>query len=324
MHRRFLELLASAKGDSKPVLALNLDVRSFSQFSLEVDSVETALYVRKMYGKVLTEYFPDASFFKPTGDGLMVVFDLEDGDIDDLTSRANQIVDASIRLVEDFGNLLDGDEWIYFDPPKKIGIGIARGAACQLVADDLTLDYSGTALNVASRLMDVARPHGLVLDQTFPVGLLKKELRDRLEEDDKVYLRSVAESFPRRVFYNPSWTEISPPNRRPLEEVEWKEWKQEWTFSQFLSRASNFLITLEHKPIDPKEILVRVDYRSIEQGKQIKGVLTEYVVPDSLWEYQEEAGEHRVKVNFRAISERLTKEGMKKAWLLTFAIRYPT
>ena len=254
----------------------------------------------------------------------MVVFDLEDGDIEDLTNHANQVVDASLRLVSEFGALLDGDEWVYFEPPDRVGIGIARGAATRLVAKDSTLDYSGTALNIASRLMDVARPHGLVLDQTFPVGLLRSELLDQLQEDDKVFLRSVAESFPRRVYYNPAWTEISPSNRRPLEEIEWKAWSKTWKFSEFLSRSSKFAIPLEREPIDPAKILVRVDYPSSHQGRLVKGIIKEYVVPDSLYEYREDAGEHRLFVNLAEIGKVLTGVGMKKPWSLTLTVRYPT
>jgi hypothetical protein len=58
MHRQFLKMLSKAKSESKPVIAVNLDVRGFSKFSLEVESVETALYVRKMDEKVLTAPCP--------------------------------------------------------------------------------------------------------------------------------------------------------------------------------------------------------------------------------------------------------------------------
>src|SRR6185437_870049 len=95
----------------------------------------------------------------------------------------------------------------------------------------------------------VARPHGLVLDQTFPVGLLRPDLGDQFIEDDKVFLRSVAERFPRRVHYEPSWTEISPANRRAFEEVEWKEWSSKWKFGDFEPRR-RFLVPLSREPID--------------------------------------------------------------------------
>jgi class 3 adenylate cyclase len=324
MHHQFLELLSRAKSESKPVIAVNLDVRGFSKFSLEVESVETAIYVRKMYEKILSDYFSTASFFKPTGDGLMLVFDIEEGDDEDLAKQSNQIVAEALRLVANFGSLLEKDEWIYFSPPQRVGIGIARGAASRLVADDLTLDYSGTVLNIASRLMDVARPYGLVLDETFPIGLLRPRLRKDLKEDERIFLRSVAESFPRRVYYNETWTEISPSNRRPLEKVYWKEINREWSFGEFLKLGNGFLIPLEGEPIDPGQILVRVDYPAVSNGAKLPELLDEFQLPPHHVEYQDAAGEHRLRLQLGAVAEVLSDGGVKKPWDVMLTVRYPT
>jgi len=56
------------------VVVLFLDVRGFSSFAGSAESVEAALFLKKMYLRVLTDYFVDPDFFKPTGDGLMLVY----------------------------------------------------------------------------------------------------------------------------------------------------------------------------------------------------------------------------------------------------------
>ncbi|MBW8060532.1 MAG: hypothetical protein FVQ78_09495 [Solirubrobacterales bacterium] len=325
MHRQFLKLLSSAKGESKPVIALNVDVRGFSKFSLEVESVDTALYIRKIYQAILGNYFPDADFFKPTGDGLLLVFDIEEGNNDDLTKKANTLVERSIRLVDEFADLLVGDPWIYFPMPTRIGVGIARGAASRLVADKITLDYAGTVLNIASRLMDLARPGGIVIDQTFPIGLLDDALKNKFKEDDAVFVRSVAEKDPRKVFYRESWTTISPFNRRPLEQIDWKSVNNSYTFAEFKALETWFIYSLEAEPIDPARILVRLNHPAkAPKGGKMPDVVTEIVAERNEYAYELSAGSPRLRVNIRALAKRAASNGVKGTWLVNFSIHYPT
>lgn len=325
MHRRFLKLLASAKGESKPVIALNVDVRGFSKFSLEVESVDTALYIRKVYKAILESYFPDADFFKPTGDGLLLVFDIEEGNNEDLTVKANLAVERSMRLVDEFADLLAEDPWIYFSMPERIGIGIARGAASRLVAGAATLDYSGTVLNVASRLMDLARPGGVVIDQTFPIKLLEGDIRKRLKEDDAVFVRSVAEKEPRQIHYLENWTTISPANRRPLDQIDWKEVRRDLTLTEFKALSNWFIFDLDAEPIDPGRILVRLDYppKAPKAGK-FPDVVKEMTARPNEYRYEMSAGSPRLHVHIASLAKRAAAKGVRGTWPVTFTIHYPT
>ncbi len=325
MHRQFLKLLPSTKGESKPVIALNVDVRSFSKFSLEVESVDTALYIRKIYQAILKDYFPDADFFKPTGDGLLLVFDIEEGNNKDLSSKANALVERSMRLVDDFADLLAGDPWIYFPMPTRIGIGIARGAASRLVAGRVTLDYSGTVLNIASRLMDLARPGGIVIDQTFPIGLLNKKLRESFKKDDAVFVRSVAEKDPREIFYREEWTSISPSNRRPFEQIDWKEVERKMSLAEFKALGTWFIFSLEAEPIDPARILVRLDFpaKQPKDGK-MPDVVIEMDANSNEYRYELAAGDPRLHVNVESLAKRAASDGAKGPWPVHFFIYYPT
>ena len=324
MHRRFLELLPRATGESKPVIAVNLDVRGFSRFSAEVESVEAAMYIRKVYERVLSDYYSDSTFFKPTGDGLLLVFELDENDSDALRVRANLVIETAFRLIDDFATLLDGDDWIYFAVPQHLGIGIARGAASRLVADDedTTLDYAGTVLNTASRLMDLARPRGLVVYKTFPYALLQDAFQEKLVQDDAVYVRSVAEKLPTTIFYSHGQVEISAANRRPLDEVTWKEVKREVTVRE-LARFERFLIDLPERPVDPSKIVVRVPFPETTSSGTKTGLMKELTLPKSEFYYDAEAGENRVSVAYSEIARRLTAARVKPGWSVKLIIRFP-
>jgi hypothetical protein len=325
MHRRFLKLLPSAKGESKPVIALNVDVRGFSKFSLEVESVDTALYIRKIYEAILKDYFPDADFFKPTGDGLLLVFDIEEGNNDDLTSKANEVIARSSRLVDEFADLLVGDPWIYFPMPTQIGIGVARGAASRLVAGRTTLDYSGTVLNIASRLMDLARPGGIVIDQTFPIDLLTGKLRKNFKRDDAVFVRSVAEKDPREVYYREDWTSISPSNRRPFEQIDWKRVDRKMSLAEFKALGTWFIFSLKAEPIDPARILVRLDFPAKPPKDGVMpDVVIETVADPNEYRYELSAGRPRLHVRVGSMAQRAASEGVKGTWPVHFSIHYPT
>jgi class 3 adenylate cyclase len=169
MHREFKELLKDATGMSEYVIAVNLDIRGFSSFSKKVESPDVAVFIKKVYLKLLDGYFPNASFFKPTGDGLLLTIPYNESN---LQANVRQTIDSSLEITKTFCTFCENDPMITFETPKKIGIGLSRGTACCLISQDKIMDYSGRVLNLASRLMDVARPSGIVFDAVFGEGLL--------------------------------------------------------------------------------------------------------------------------------------------------------
>jgi len=73
MHRIIRKLLDDAAGISEFIIAVNLDIRGFSTFSQRVESPDAAMFIKRVYIKLIDEYFADLSFFKPTGDGLLLI-----------------------------------------------------------------------------------------------------------------------------------------------------------------------------------------------------------------------------------------------------------
>ncbi len=162
MSERFRELLQKTTSGSKWIVAVFVDVRGFSSFCQEVDSAEAASFVKKMCMILIDRYFPDASFLKLTGDGLLAVYEYNEGEG---TGLACKIVETCVVLTTDFESFFSDDEYmVACRVPDRIGIGIAMGPVGCLVSDSQIVDYSGRPLNLASRLMGMARPRGIVVD----------------------------------------------------------------------------------------------------------------------------------------------------------------
>src|SRR5258708_6600195 len=106
MHRELYQHLQGAKGDSHFVIAIFLDVRGFSNFAGIAESVEAAIFLRKMYVRILDDYFKDPDFFKPTGDGLMILYNYDE---ETVAGIAESVVGNALRLSADFPKLLSKD-----------------------------------------------------------------------------------------------------------------------------------------------------------------------------------------------------------------------
>jgi len=294
---------------------VNVDIRGFSAFSKEVDSTDVAMYVKRVYTRIIDEYFPGASYFKPTGDGLIVIIPYTESDIPQV---AEGTVSNCIRLVRDFPSLLSGDPIINYRTPEKIGIGVARGVACRLVSGEVTLDFSGRFLNMASRLMDLARPAGVVIDATFGVDLLSPETVAEFERGE-VYLKGIADRSPVKILYSKGLTIIPEVNKYPLDDLRWEVAKQSMTLAK-MSRLESYMFPLARKPVDSSKVQVQVIYPKVTKGRKEEGVAVYQPVQAK---YQEDAGRPIVLVSFPEIVETITKQGVKRTWEVIVEIRYP-
>jgi len=196
MHREFRKLLEKATGASELVVAVNVDIRGFSSFSKTVDSLQAALFIKRVYMKLIDEYFSNQSFFKPTGDGLLIIIPYNEENLDEVL---NETIISCLKVVVDFSSFCSSDPLINFNVPGKVGIGLSRGSACRLFSEDKTLDYSGSVLNIASRLMDLARPKGIVFDANLGIELLPDKVLTLFEKDD-AFIKGVSEGEPIDIY----------------------------------------------------------------------------------------------------------------------------
>ncbi|MBV9098688.1 MAG: adenylate/guanylate cyclase domain-containing protein [Frankiaceae bacterium] len=141
-------------------------------------------------------YFDDATYFKLTGDGLLLIYEHEDSE-EALRRTLTFILKRAINLVYEFSTVATKDVMVTIqDLPTALGIGVARGSAtCLTASDGAILDYTGRCLNVAARAMDKARPFGVVFADTHAKDLLDDELASMFG-GDAVCLRGISERIP--------------------------------------------------------------------------------------------------------------------------------
>jgi class 3 adenylate cyclase len=250
MHRELRDRLTRATGESDLVVVVFLDVRGFSSFAGMAESSEAALFLRSAYTQILDEYFPEAAFFKPTGDGLMIIRHFDDDSLADVVFDS---VEKSVDLVSNFGTLTDSDPMVNFDVPDSLGIGIARGAATRLISDGYTLDYSGRPLNLAARLMDVARPSGVVVDGRVVKGLEFPAALGDSFETEQVYVKGIADLTPIEILRTGD-VELRPQNRRPMMGKPHRDKVETMTFREFCERTGRFAHHPSEEPLNPEGV----------------------------------------------------------------------
>jgi class 3 adenylate cyclase len=302
MHREFKKLLRYATGESGSVLAIFLDVRGFSEFSLTVDSADTAVYIKRLYAEILDKYFPRARYFKPTGDGLLIIEDYTERT---LRSKVQATILSSFSLIEDFGGLTTADPMVNFDVPSRVGVGLSRGAACRLVSRGKTLDYSGRVLNLASRLMGLARPKGIVFDSALGPELLPSELLEKFVSET-VFLKGIAEDTPVTVFHSQDVV-IDDIARRPLSAVSWASVDRTYTLKELKGQLPVQAFILDQVPRDPKAIQVKVITRD-PRGRNRGGLTWDL----KGFEYRLDVGRPTVTVPHQAIPELVAQWGIRR------------
>ncbi len=316
MHREFRKLLEKATGSSEFVIAVNIDIRGFSSFSKIVESTEVAMYIKRVYMKLIDEYFLNASFFKPTGDGLLIMISYTEESLNEILINT---IETCLKVLVDFSSFCVNDPMINFDVPGKIGIGLSRGSVCRLCSEDTILDYSGKVLNLASRLMDLARPSGIVFDDNFGIDLFPDELIN-LFTKESVYLKGIAERESIDIYYTKDYTRISLLSKQPIEEIKWKTVKDTKTLKQ-IKESIRYAYDLPGKPLNPDQIKVKIIQPKVLKGKKRKEVLTMFNF--SNFEYYLEADKPQVIIEFNALAKRLEIDKIKDNWNIDIEIIYP-
>jgi len=312
------KLLDNAKGTTEHVVAIVLDIRGFTPFCKEEESINVANFLKRVYIRIIDDYFPKASFYKPTGDGLLIVITYTP---DSLKDTVINTVSNCLKLLENFKKLREGDDMIYFPTPDKVGIGISRGVACCITSGETIVDYSGRVINLASRLNDFARPSGIVFDSNLGLALLPKEIQELFLRDN-VYVRGIAEDTPIAVHFTKQLTIIPSSRKEPLKEPEWstKTYSDSFKALKETFSSGNVFYTLElGKPLDEKQIRIEISYATDTRGSTAffldtnsKGV-----------QYVNRGVKHYVFVAFSVMMEALDGKP-KDDTIVRFEVNYPT
>ena len=180
MLQDFRKLLDDAVGTTEHVIAIVVDIRGFSNFCSDKESFDVANYIKTVYANIIDNFFPETSYLKPTGDGLLIIMKCPTKGLQEFIAEQ---VKKCLALVQEFPKIGKENVLINFETPDKIGIGIARGSACKISSNSTIIDYSGRLLNMAARLMDFARPSGVVMHESVGFKLLPPELQQQFLPD---------------------------------------------------------------------------------------------------------------------------------------------
>jgi len=318
MHKIFRKALDDATGEERSIIAVIIDIRDFSPFSKNHDSYDIAIFLKRVYMNIIDLYFNFASFYKSTGDGLLLTIPLSPSNLGEMVQKT--IVNC-IACHREFGNICSGDRMIHFTVPDKIGIGVARGSACCLVSGSKKrkiIDYSGRLLNLTSRLTALAKPSGIVIDQGLGIDLLDGKTRKKFKEQD-VYLDGIAEETPITVYFTKKFTKISERNKRPIAEERWRH-KRDVKPLRDIIKSRRFGYYLESKPTSADDIEVRITYPKMRSGKHVKGYASVFRFED--FQYKLVTGNPVVILDFQKLRERLEKKQVRKNMNVYIDIAY--
>jgi class 3 adenylate cyclase len=144
-------------------LVLIYDIRGFTAASRRVSTHDLGAFATGAHRAILDLFAAHPpTFVKHLGDGHLLLW--ETTDPPDAALVADVVAGAG-RARTAFAAYIAGRAAVGDDLPRRVGVGVAYGEVSR--ADD----YYGVALNLASRLQNLARPEGLALDaQTFTVA----------------------------------------------------------------------------------------------------------------------------------------------------------
>jgi hypothetical protein len=208
---------------------------------------------------------------------------------------------------------------VNFPVPENIGFGLARGTACCLHAGDEILDYSGHLLNLSARLMDLARPSGIVIDGMFGENLIPAPLREMFLPQ-KVYLRGIAEQTPLDIFVLKDYVKVPEQALRPIVEENWETVQVVHKLSQWKKIAGNYQIKLPSTPASHDKISIHLIYPDVVAEKDIEGM--SWQPPFEDFTYKKEGGQMVLRVWTEKIVEQVTKRNVTDERNVTVRVQY--
>jgi len=317
VHRQFKALLDEATGISEFALVVNVDIRGFSPFSQTVESPDVAVFIKRVYKALIDGYFQGARYWKPTGDGLLIVIPYTEGNVAEVVTST---VRNCLKVLVDFPSLCASDAMVNFQVPGKVGIGMARGTACCLSSGDRILDYSGRILNLASRLMDFARPSGIVFDANLCIELLPEGIIGQFARES-IYIKGIAEREPVDVYYTKKYTQIPTAAKHPIADAKWTTVTDNMTLRKMRDVGDVFVYDLPTKPADKDQIKVRVSFPVIARGKRVMGITSFVEFPN--FSCTVVGGKPELHVRFDALVKLLKQNGVKDSFSIGIEITYP-
>lgn len=312
MKQKFADALVEAQGRSEFIIVVVADIRGFSAFSTTNESPNIAMFIKRFYLQLINKYFVTANFVKPTGDGLLMTFPYSEKN---LLKVSETVVTSCIACLTDFPTVCSNDPMINFQVPKSIGFGIARGTACCLYSGEEILDYSGHLLNLASRLNDLARPSGIIIDGNFIKTVIPESARESFVEQ-QVYIRSIAELIPVDVLYLKDYVQIPEAALSPLIVENWQTEVMNFTAKKLADLTSTFLWYLPTAAKSEEKIKLTV----IKPKPGVKGISSYMDIDD--FKYREDGPKAVVVFDMGKVRETIESKSLRPQTKIVFKLDY--
>lgn len=319
MHRDLRDMLSLAKGEFRYVVVANVDIRGFTSFF--ADSIKAAAFLSKAYTRILSDYFPDVSFFKPTGDGLLLIKEVDDADEELLKATISAFIASSLKLSDEFHQICSPSIRMNWPKPQKVGIGIAWGDATRIHSGptDKTLDFSGKPLNLASRLMDLGRPFGVVFGDEIQPNFVRDDLMAKFNKET-VYIRGISEQNPMEVFVTHG-IDIPYANRRPFGTEPYRSQPRTYTLKEVENMGPHFKFALQFEPSSFKSVQLYVQYPGMNLDRT-----PNLGVEGTLWALPTKVVPEMEKLiaifDFAGLVKRLARFGVKEDDRLSLTVTY--
>jgi hypothetical protein len=136
--------------------------------------------------------------------------------------------------------------------------------------------------------MDLARPRGVVFDDTLGIQLLRADVAKRFQPE-QVYIKGLAEREPLRIHYTKERTQILNSSKQPLDQIRWEEQRDTVTLSSMRTREI-FRIPLIKHSSDPAAIRLQFEFQELDTTGKQTGLLTVVHSDSDDFKYVSEAG----------------------------------
>jgi class 3 adenylate cyclase len=313
MLEEMIRKFRDAEGRSEFVIAVVCDIRNFSGFSVGRQAPEIAMFIRKFYEKLLSVYFTDAVFAKPTGDGLLMAFRYK-YDQADLLAVSESVLKQCQRAIKDYPTMFTDDLMINYTLPERIGFGVARGTAFCLFAGEEVIDYSGQVFNLASRLNDLAKPSGIVIDGAFLLNVIPKNMQGAFRTEE-VYIRGIAEDVPHEIFCSEDVV-ITEAAKTPINSHTWEKSERIIPYGQVKKVSGVYSIQLPAEPMAKSKCKLKLSWMSLINPGHITSMeVTEFSLI-------KDAEGIRITFDLARERERLVEEKLKSDSEVTISVHY--
>ena len=302
--------LRAAQGRSEFVIVVFCDIRAFSNFSAARESPDIAMFIKRFYLRLLDDYFPAARFAKPTGDGLLLAFEYSE---ETLLDVAGGVVLACFKALSDFEDMFRRDPMINFSTPRGLGFGICRGTACCLYSNDTIIDYSGRLINLASRLNDLARPKGIVIDGSFMMEAIPSGAKASFREES-VFVRALAETHPMRVYCS-SDVVLSESALFPIIDPGWVETKKCLSVREWNALNGSYNLLLPQVPRSASDIRAKVRWPNTDVPGHSRWIMLKDVS-------MPQGKNVRVSVSMNEIRAIIAKKKLSQELQLTLSVEF--